>query len=187
MNKYSQNNKERERIAKNGYRKVLENHTQHHGKDKTFAELSRKHGMILSELQEIPAALKSLEASIESYIKIDNPEDDESIVEHYDYYLTVISLSMVYRKAGDYASAYLFLSAINKMNDLPFILAFTTSASFLFSKFFASKIDFCSLKKSIFSFLVRDSGATYKSLVAPEITSFLTLVISPLFNEEFKK
>ena len=28
MNKYSQNNKERERIAKNGYRKVLENHTQ---------------------------------------------------------------------------------------------------------------------------------------------------------------
>lgn len=101
------------------YLKVLENHTQHHGKDKTFAELSRKHGMILSELQEIPAALKSLEASIESYIKIDNPEDDESIVEHYDYYLTVISLSMVYRKAGDYASAYLFLSAINKMNDLP--------------------------------------------------------------------
>ena len=28
MNKYSQNNKERERIAKNGYRKVLDNHTQ---------------------------------------------------------------------------------------------------------------------------------------------------------------
>jgi|TARA_B100000073_G_scaffold340692_1_gene340871 glycosyltransferase involved in cell wall biosynthesis len=28
MNKYSQNKKERERIAKNGYRKVLDNHTQ---------------------------------------------------------------------------------------------------------------------------------------------------------------
>ena len=28
MNKYSQNKKERERIAENGYRKVLENHTQ---------------------------------------------------------------------------------------------------------------------------------------------------------------
>ncbi len=28
MNKYSQNNKERKRIAENGYRKVLDNHTQ---------------------------------------------------------------------------------------------------------------------------------------------------------------
>ena len=42
-------------------------------------------------------------------------------------------------------------------------------------------------KKSIFSFLVSYSGATYNSLVVPSETSLLTFLISPLFKEEFKK
>ena len=43
------------------------------------------------------------------------------------------------------------------------------------------------VKKSIFSFFVSDSGATYNNFVSPFITSFLTLLTSLLFKEEFKK
>ena len=40
-------------------------------------------------------------------------------------------------------------------------------------------------KNSIYSSLVKDSGATYNSLVMPEVLSFFTLAISVLFKEEF--
>jgi hypothetical protein len=39
----------------------------------------------------------------------------------------------------------------------------------------------------MFSCLVNDSGATYKSLVLPPSTSSLTLAISDFVNDEFKK
>ena len=65
-----------------------------------------------------------------------------------------------------------------KINDLPSILVFTLSASFLFSKFLASKIDFFSLKKLIFSFVALKAflSGSKKFLAYPDLTS----TISPI-------
>ena len=43
------------------------------------------------------------------------------------------------------------------------------------------------LRNSIFSSLVSDSGATYRSFAFPERTSFLTLAISAFVRDELRK
>ena len=50
----------------------------------------------------------------------------------------------------------------------------------------ATKDNLTPFKNSIYSSLVKDSGATYNSLVTPEVMSFFTVAISVLFKEEFK-
>jgi hypothetical protein len=45
---------------------------------------------------------------------------------------------------------------------------------------------FALLKKSIYSFLAKDSGATYNNLVVPFLMSSFTLAICELFKDEFK-
>ena len=51
----------------------------------------------------------------------------------------------------------------------------------------ATKETLADFKKSRFSCLAKDSGAMYNNLVSPLNTSLLTLRISALDKEEFKK